>query len=329
MSQTSNEIRNVVDNWVDEKISNIHTALNGKIISYDASINRAIVQPSGTYKTEDYREFAYPIIYNVPVVFPTGMGGNSGVTFPISSGDGCLIIFAEKQLDDFVNNSNTSDDLRKHSLNDAICIPGLYTNATKSNIKHANSVCLFNGSAMLQITENGFSGILNGTDFKFADGDLVVNGISLLHHTHGNVENGGGSTRRGTIKEGDLLAYDIALNTANNDLVIKNNDLILIDNAERIAQQVLITLRFWLNEWFLDTRQGIPYLEYILVKNPNKNHIKQIFSEKIMNIEGVKEISSMNLDFSMIRRELSINYEINTKYGLITNEVILGYGNNS
>lgn len=37
----------------------------------------------------------------------------------------------------------------------------------------------------------------------------------------------------------------------------------------------------------------------------------------------------MNLDFSMIRRELSINYEINTKYGLITNEVILGYGNNS
>lgn len=73
------------------------------------------------------------------------------------------------------------------------------------------------------------------------------------------------------------MAYDIALNTANNDLVIKNNDLILIDNAERIAQQVLITLRFWLNEWFLDTRQGIPYLEYILVKNPNKNHIKQIF----------------------------------------------------
>ncbi len=56
----------------------------GKYISYDASINRAIVQPSGTYKTEDYREFAYPIIYNVPVVFPTGMGGNSGVTFPIS-----------------------------------------------------------------------------------------------------------------------------------------------------------------------------------------------------------------------------------------------------
>lgn len=34
-------------------------------------------------------------------------------------------------------------------------------------------------------------------------------------------------------KEGDLLAYDIALNIASNDLVIKNNDLILIDNAER------------------------------------------------------------------------------------------------
>ena len=62
-------------------------------------------------------------------------------------------------------------------------------------------------------------------------------------------------------KEGDLLAYDIALNIAKNDLVIKNNDLILIDNTERVAQQVLITLRFWLGEWFLDTREGVPYLE--------------------------------------------------------------------
>lgn len=127
-------------------------------------------------------------------------------------------------------------------------------------------------------------------------------------------------------KEGDLLAYDIALNIALNDLVIKNNDLILIDNAERVAQQVLITLRFWLGEWFLDTREGVPYLEYILVKNPNMSHIKQILTEKIKSVDGVNSIVSLNFDFRRIRRELYVDFEINTDYGLITERAVLGYG---
>lgn len=127
-------------------------------------------------------------------------------------------------------------------------------------------------------------------------------------------------------KEGDLLAYDIALNIASNDLVIKNNDLILIDNAERVAQQVLITLRFWLGEWFLDTREGVPYLEYILVKNPNMSHIRQILTEKIQSVEGVKSIVSLNFDFRRVTRELYVDFEVDTDYGLVTERAVLGYG---
>lgn len=122
------------------------------------------------------------------------------------------------------------------------------------------------------------------------------------------------------------MAYDIALNIAKNDLVIKNNDLILIDNTERVAQQVLITLRFWLGEWFLDTREGVPYLEYVLVKNPNMSHIRQILTEKIQSVEGVKSIVSLNFDFRRVTRELYIDFEVDTDYGLVTERAVLGYG---
>lgn len=122
------------------------------------------------------------------------------------------------------------------------------------------------------------------------------------------------------------MAYDIALNIAKNDLVIQNNDLILIDNAERVAQQVLITLRFWLGEWFLDTREGVPYLEYVLVKNPNMSHIRQILTEKIQSVEGVKSIVSLDFDFRRVTRELYVDFEIDTDYGLITERAVLGYG---
>ena len=122
------------------------------------------------------------------------------------------------------------------------------------------------------------------------------------------------------------MAYDIALNIAKNDLVIKNNDLILIDNAERVAQQVLITLRFWLGEWFLDTREGVPYLEYVLVKNPNMSHIRQILTEKIQSVEGVKSIVSLDFDFRRVTRELYVDFEVDTDYGLVTERAVLGYG---
>ena len=36
--------------------------------------------------------------------------------------------------------------------------------------------------------------------------------------------------------------YDLALNVDSWDLVFHNNDLLLIDNAERIGQQIKITL---------------------------------------------------------------------------------------
>lgn len=105
-----------------------------------------------------------------------------------------------------------------------------------------------------------------------------------------------------------------------------SGDLIIIDNAERVAQQVLITLREWLGEWFLKTSDGIPYLEYILVKNPNEAHIRQILTQAIESVEGVKDVTELEFAFNHVLRTLAVAYEIDTDYGLITRKEVLGYG---
>ena len=124
------------------------------------------------------------------------------------------------------------------------------------------------------------------------------------------------------------MAYDLAENIATGDLLLQNNDLTIIDNAERVAQQILITLRFWYGEWFLDTTQGVPYLEYILVKNPNENHIRQILTEAILSVEGVNTVDDMELDFDVRNRRMVVTYTATTDYGLLTRREVLGYGNN-
>jgi hypothetical protein len=123
-----------------------------------------------------------------------------------------------------------------------------------------------------------------------------------------------------------MANYDLALSEASHDLLIVNGDLMLIDDAERIAQQIKITLKFFLCEWFLDTSKGVPYLEYVLVKNPNMNHIRAIFREKILDVPGVTGLSKIELSHDRKARALSVNYEAETTTGLLTRREVLEYG---
>lgn len=122
------------------------------------------------------------------------------------------------------------------------------------------------------------------------------------------------------------MAYDIAMDVSTGDIALKDNDILLIDNAERVAQQVLITLREWRGEWFLKTADGVPYLEYILVKNPNMAHVRQVLTEAIESVEGVKKCTELDLQFNRVLRTLSVSYEIDTDYGIVTRKEVLGYG---
>lgn len=122
------------------------------------------------------------------------------------------------------------------------------------------------------------------------------------------------------------MAYDLAMNVQTGDLVVRNGDLMIVNNGERVAQQVLITLREWLGEWFLRTSDGVPYLEYILVKNPNEAHVRQVLSEAIQSVEGVKGVTELEFAFNRILRTLTVSYEIDTDYGFITKKEVLGYG---
>jgi hypothetical protein len=115
------------------------------------------------------------------------------------------------------------------------------------------------------------------------------------------------------------------MNINSNDLILENDDLLMIDAAERVSQQILITLRFWLGEWFLNTTDGVPYLEYILVKQPNMAHIRQILTEQIQSVEGVKAVTDMELTFDQRERNLLVEYTADTDYGLVTDKAILGY----
>lgn len=119
------------------------------------------------------------------------------------------------------------------------------------------------------------------------------------------------------------MAYDLALNRNTHDLQLVNGDLMVINHKERIAQQLRITLWEWLGEWFLDARDGVPYREYILVKNPNMKHIRQVLSEHIMKVEGVNRIDELNLKYDPKNRTLIVDFAVDTDEGQIVRTEVL------
>ena len=124
-----------------------------------------------------------------------------------------------------------------------------------------------------------------------------------------------------------MAGHDLALSAATHDLIIVDKDLVLINNAERVAQQIKITLLAFLGEWFLDQRFGVPYLESVMIKNPNMAFIRGILRGKILDVPDVKSVDALSTQLNVKTRTLTVSYEVSTAYDLVNGREVLGYGN--
>lgn len=192
----------------------VNTCITGKIVSFDATKNLATVQPTVRSKFVQDGTVKYldpPPIQNVPVVLPASVGGGLFVTVPIKENDPCLIVFAQRSIDNVVQlggiqNPVDGDEpritrLRHHDMTDAICIPSitLVPNAianwsqTAIEIRNASkTVCVSVTPSTVNITSPTVT--VNATTVNVPSGDVVASGVSLKNHVHGGVTGGVSNT---------------------------------------------------------------------------------------------------------------------------------------
>lgn len=109
---------------------------------------------------------------------------------------------------------------------------------------------------------------------------------------------------------------DIAL-SASHDLDLSNGDMALIDGAEQVRQQVLIKLKLWQGEWFLDTGFGTPYLDGILGRQLTLSGAIIALRKSVLEVEGVRAITALTYDYDSRARHLTVNFTAETPFGLI------------
>lgn len=120
-----NELARLLRAAVQDALRQANTCMPGRIVSYDAATQTADIQPLLKMRQPDGREEAMPVLSGVPVVMPRGGGG--AITWPLGSGDGVMLSFSQRSLDEWKSSGGeqTPDDPRMLDMSDAIATPGM------------------------------------------------------------------------------------------------------------------------------------------------------------------------------------------------------------
>lgn len=128
----------------------------GTIQSFDATkqtaqitinYNRSYINPDNTLSFEPY-----PLLVDCPVVFM--FGGNGRLTMPITTGDTCVVLFNDRDIDNWFTTGNVTlpNTSRLHSLSDGIAIVGLRSLGNKLSNYSSTAVQLYNDTCGISLS---------------------------------------------------------------------------------------------------------------------------------------------------------------------------------
>jgi len=121
-----NDLSRLLQEAFECSMSDVHTALPGVVVSYDAATRRADIQPSLKRKMPGGKFLEFPVVPDVPVIFPRTK--NCTIHFPLEKDDEVLLVVSERGTDIWKGKGGKGieeSDPRRFDLQDCFAIPGL------------------------------------------------------------------------------------------------------------------------------------------------------------------------------------------------------------
>ena len=115
----------------------------------------------------------------------------------------------------------------------------------------------------------------------------------------------------------DLLINQDPISSKYGDIVWRNGPLRKEETTQSrvdvVGQRLLILLRTFKGEWFLDTEYGIPYFQSILGMKTSKSTVDLIFQKAILAENGVKELTFF--ESTLANRQYSMTFRVKVTNG--------------
>jgi hypothetical protein len=96
--------------------------------------------------------------------------------------------------------------------------------------------------------------------------------------------------------------------TEGGDLYTGAGDVALTTGVAATTQRLRVKLRMFKGEWFLNTREGVPYFDRVFIKTPSLATVTAIFRGVILADPGVTELVSFTAQLETTTRDLLISF---------------------
>ncbi len=99
------------------------------------------------------------------------------------------------------------------------------------------------------------------------------------------------------------------------DIDIVNGDLVLLTGLAWARQQLASRFKFFLGEFFLDQREGVPYYRDVFIKNPDLRVIRSVFRKVALSIKDSKgaalvtSFPSFEIVYTPATRSLAFSFQ--------------------
>lgn len=114
----------------------------------------------------------------------------------------------------------------------------------------------------------------------------------------------------------------INIKVRNDDLVIESGNLVLVEEAETVAQDVHQALKTWRGECEVDVTRGMNWMLFFQHTTPYDLK-KQLVRDIIAGVSGTLGVSKVDLEFDVDSRSITITWTAKVASGTITEEITI------
>jgi hypothetical protein len=161
---------------ISQDISSVlRVSMPARVVNYDYKSQKVDVKLDLKELYSDGREVDYPIVSGVPVIFP--ISGGASITMPIVTGDSCFVIFADRDLTNWLLGAKSGrlDSRRTHDINDAVAIMGLRQFTDVSAAENNDDLLISYAGSKVRLRPNGNVDIISTTSVTVETGEVTIN----------------------------------------------------------------------------------------------------------------------------------------------------------
>ena len=165
------DLTTLLDLMKRETMYSINCVMIGTIELYNTVTNMASISINFKRAMADGTVLEYPKLDDCPVFILSG--GTAQISMPIVKGDQCLVLFNDRNFDNWYLSGDVTvpQDTRCHNIADGIALVGI-RNLKTAKLTPLNSICIDGGSKKVSVKNSS-------TNLK-AVIDLIIDAIGTL-----------------------------------------------------------------------------------------------------------------------------------------------------